>query len=90
MLNDAAETTFKKVFIACGRTDLRYGITGLASLICSINSSKNVRIKNYLNPQIRAISASSSGHSCFSSLLEITRLPPWFIASFFCSREGNA
>ena len=33
MFNDAPENTFKKVFIACGRTDLRYGITGLASLV---------------------------------------------------------
>lgn len=33
MFNDAAETTFKKVFIACGRTDLRYGIMGLATLV---------------------------------------------------------
>ena len=33
MFNDASENTFKKVYIACGRTDLRYGITGLASLV---------------------------------------------------------
>lgn len=31
MLNDAA--CFEKVFIACGRTDLRRGIDGLASII---------------------------------------------------------
>ena len=33
MLNDATETSFKKVYIACGRTDLRYGVTGLATLV---------------------------------------------------------
>ena len=31
MLNDAKG--FKKVYIACGRTDLRYGIDGLAMVI---------------------------------------------------------
>lgn len=31
MFNDAKG--FKKVYIACGKTDLRYGINGLASLI---------------------------------------------------------
>lgn len=31
MLNDAK--SFKKVYIACGRTDLRYGIDGLAMII---------------------------------------------------------
>lgn len=33
MFNDAGENTFRKVYIACGRTDLRYGVTGLASLV---------------------------------------------------------
>jgi len=33
MFNDADACTFKKVYIACGRTDLRYGVTGLAVLI---------------------------------------------------------
>lgn len=31
MLNDAKD--FKKIYIACGRTDLRYGIDGLAMII---------------------------------------------------------
>ncbi|MCR5651429.1 MAG: IS66 family insertion sequence element accessory protein TnpB [Lachnospiraceae bacterium] len=33
MLNDATKNSFKKVYIACGRTDLRYGVTGLATLV---------------------------------------------------------
>ena len=33
MLNDASRNTFKKVYIACGFTDLRYGSTGLATLV---------------------------------------------------------
>ena len=33
MLNDATGNTFKKVYIACGRTDLRYGVMGLATLV---------------------------------------------------------
>lgn len=33
MLNDATETTFKKVYLACGRTDLRCGAMGLAALV---------------------------------------------------------
>lgn len=33
MLNDASRNTFKKVYIACGFTDLRYGLTGLATLV---------------------------------------------------------
>lgn len=33
MFNDAGETAFKRVYIACGRTDLRYGVMGLASLV---------------------------------------------------------
>ena len=33
MFNDAKENTFKKVYVACGRTDLRYGVTGLAALV---------------------------------------------------------
>ena len=33
MLNDATCNTFKKVYIACGRTDLRCGVTGLAALV---------------------------------------------------------
>ena len=41
MFNDAAENTFKKVYIACGRTDLRYGAMGLASL---------VKLRYQLNP----------------------------------------
>ena len=41
MFNDASKNTFKKVYIACGRTDLRYGVTGLASL---------VKLKYHLDP----------------------------------------
>jgi len=41
MFNDASENIFKKVYIACGRTDLRYGVTGLASL---------VKLKYHLDP----------------------------------------
>jgi len=33
MLNDAKGTEFQKIYIACGKTDLRQGIQGLASLI---------------------------------------------------------
>ena len=33
MFNDATENVFKKVYIACGKTDLRYGALGLASLV---------------------------------------------------------
>lgn len=33
MFNDAGEGTFKKVYIAVGRTDLRYGVMGLATLV---------------------------------------------------------
>jgi len=33
MFNDASPGTFKKVYIACGRTDLRYGASGLAALV---------------------------------------------------------
>ena len=41
MLNNATKNTFKKVYIACGRTDLRYGVTGLATL---------VKCSHHLNP----------------------------------------
>ena len=43
---------------------------------------------NYLKPQMRAISSSSSGHSLFSGSVIIT--PPALTTPCFCARDGNA
>ena len=49
MLNDASG--FKRIYIACGQTDLRRGIEGLATII---------RFQFKLDPMIRILSSCSA------------------------------